>query len=140
MMRVQRPVSVDLNDADPTEAINVFLHVMAKQRSLGLMPRSEHMLAEHLLRGDAKVIFYSNSNGLISLVEGGEIDLEDAHETMLFILEKRKARAIRERETREALAASAIEARSAETEGLGPQGESAAPKADAETQGPDHVQ
>lgn len=104
-MRLPRPVTVDIDDADPTDAINAFLHNINRQRALGLCPRTEHELAEHLFRGDARIVFYSNSGGIISLIEGGEIDYEDAEEMLMLILGKRKARAARLREEREAAAA-----------------------------------
>jgi hypothetical protein len=112
-MRNQRPVMVDIDDADATDAINAFLHVLNRQRALGLMPRTEHTLAEHLFRGDAKVIFYSSSGGIISLVQDEEsINDEDAFDMVMFIMERRKQRA---RERREAAITSAIDARSDET-------------------------
>jgi len=125
-MRNQRPVMVDIDDADPADAINAFLHVLNKQRSLGLSPRTEHLLAEHLLRGDAQIVFYSSGGGgCIALAQDEQsLNDEDAFETVMFILERRKKR-LQERRAREAEAASAIETGTAETEGLGPKAESA---------------
>lgn len=94
-MRKQQPATIDLNDADPTEIINAFLHVMNKQRSLGLCPRTEHALAEHLFRGDASIVFYSNAGGILSLVESKDTDADDVHDTMMFLLERRKARRLK---------------------------------------------
>lgn len=62
-----RMTSIDLDNADPTAAVNAFLHNLNKQRSIGLTPRTEHVLAEHLLRGDAKIIFYSSMSGILSI-------------------------------------------------------------------------
>jgi hypothetical protein len=92
-MTERKLASIDLNDADPADAINAFLHVMNRQRSMGLCPRTEHTLAEHLFRGDASIVFYSSAGGILSLVESRDIDPDDAHETIMFLLERRNARA-----------------------------------------------
>lgn len=39
---MSRMVSLDLDNADPTAAVNVFLHNLAKQRSIGLCTRTEY--------------------------------------------------------------------------------------------------
>lgn len=130
-MRKQRPVMVDIDDADPTAAINAFLQNLNKQRELGLCPRTEHVLAEHLFRGDAKIVFYSSARGIISLVESDDmLDDDDAMETLLFIAERRKKRKAK----KAAEAASAMSAGTAETAQQA-QGDSppARPEGDAQT-------
>lgn len=87
-------ITVHTSNPDPTLAINAFLWVMGKIRALGMQPKTEHTLAEHLLRGDAKIIFYSNEDGVISLVQKDKsIDDIDAYEVLEFIIERRKKRA-----------------------------------------------
>lgn len=117
-MRQQRPMMVDIEDADPTDAINAFLHVLNRQRGLGLCPRTEHTLAEHLFRGDAKIVFYSSASGIISLVQSDGSDDDDAFDTVMFIMERRKER---RRKRREAEAAAMQAPEEAATPHPGPQ-------------------
>lgn len=134
MTQQQHIVRVDINSADPTDAINAFLHALNRQRALGLCPRTEHILAEHLMRGDAKIVFYSSASGIISLVQDDEsINDEDAFEVLKFIMERRKRRA---KERRLDAPVQAIEAGTAET-GTGSVHESAVGTADAPGDGHD---
>ena len=89
---------------DPTTAINDFLWSMSKARSLGMTPCTEHTLAEHLFRRDAKVILYSSMNGVMALV--GDDDLFEADDDLLLL--RLAAKRKRER-TRRAKAVEAIE-------------------------------
>jgi hypothetical protein len=90
---------VDCGSPDPTNAINAFLHNMNKARSLGMIPRTEHVLAEHLFRGDAKVIFYSSLKGVMSIVADDEILSDDDDlEFLKWIVERKKAHLQRRRE------------------------------------------
>lgn len=87
-------IMVQTSNPDPTMAVNAFLWIMNKIRSLGMVPKTEHTLAEHLLRGDAKIIFYSSAGGIISLVQDQEsVDDDDAFDVLEFIMERRKRRA-----------------------------------------------
>ena len=100
MGQVQVPtITVQTSNPDPTPAVNAFLWVMSKIRSLGMIPKTELTLAEHLLRGDARIIFYSSAGGIMSLVQSDEsIDDEDALDVLEFIMERRKKR-LQERRT-----------------------------------------
>jgi hypothetical protein len=94
MMANQFPtIAVQTQNPDPTPAINAFLWVMPKIRSLGMTPKTEYTLAEHLLRGDAKIIFYSSADGVISLVQSeASINDEDAFDMLEFVMRRRKKR------------------------------------------------
>lgn len=100
-------VTVHTGNPDPSWAVHAFCRVMEKARSLGFVPRTEHVLAEHLFRGEAKVVFYTGggSGGILALVESEDgLDADDAYEIHMFIAEK-------QRERRRRKAAQAIEAR-----------------------------
>lgn len=86
-------IAVDLNSADPTNAINAFFHNMNKVRSLGMTPRTEWSLAEELLRGQVKVMLYTSRGCAITLTDDEDaLDQEETWELMLFAIDKIKAR------------------------------------------------
>ncbi len=92
--RMYPEVMVDTSNPDPTKAIDAFLWCMVKARELGMSPPTEHVLAEHLFRKSAKVIFYSSMSGLTSLVMDEEamddIGDDDMFDFMMSVLKRRK--------------------------------------------------
>jgi len=70
-------LTIDLDSPDPTLAVHAFLWAMSRQRALRLMPRTEHTLIEHLMREDARVLYYSTACGLVSIVEGKDSPMDD---------------------------------------------------------------
>lgn len=115
-------MTIDLDDADLTDAINAFLHVLNRQRALGLCPRTEHMLAERLLRGDVGILYYSNSKDVFSIVESKSADDDEFDDTMEII------ELIAKRRTRQKEARAAADALSSEGGGAGPDDEGAPPQ------------
>jgi hypothetical protein len=107
---------VDCRSPDPTNAINGFLWNMYRAKELGFTPSSAHMMAEHFLRGDVSLVFYSSSGGIISLAADDDaLDNDDSFEMVKFIMERVAAR---RKARREKEAAIAMEAGTGETEGL----------------------
>lgn len=84
-------ISFEADNADPTWAIHAFQRSMDKVRSLGLVPRTEHVLAEHLFRGEANLLFYSSANGVMSLIlDDSDLADDDPFEFIMFVMERRK--------------------------------------------------
>lgn len=107
-------ITINTRDPDPEMAINAFLWCLHRARDLGFVPPTEHCLAEHLFRKDAKVIFYSSSSGVTSIVmDEASLNNLDEDDTFEFITNMLQRQAQRRREKRNA--ASGIEARSDET-------------------------
>jgi hypothetical protein len=105
-------ITVATWNPDPSNAISAFLWCMAKARDLGMVPPTEHTLAEHLFRKDAKLIFYSSCGGITALcMDEGALSEEDSFDMLLWVAERRKKRLAEAR----AAAASAIEAGTGET-------------------------
>lgn len=102
-------ITVVTSNPDPTDAINAFLWCMAKARELGMMPSTEHVLAEHLFRKDASLVFYSSSGGVTALcMDEDALSDEDTFEMLQFVAERRRKRLHEKREA-EALAAQEAE-------------------------------
>lgn len=113
----QRTVLLELDSPDPTKAINAFLWNMSKARSLGFMPSTEHIMAEHFFRGDVRIVFYSSSGGVISLcADDDALDSDDSFEAVKFIMERVAARRKGRRE--EAAEQIKLSAETAELEGV----------------------
>jgi hypothetical protein len=94
-----REIMVDTHSPDPTNAINGFLWNMHRAREIGFAPSSEHMMAEHFLRGDVKLVFYSSAGGILSFAADEEaLDSEDSFEMMQFMIERVAARRKAKRE------------------------------------------
>jgi hypothetical protein len=116
-MNRQHPfqIIVDCNSPDPSNAINAFLYNMNKARALGFTPSSAHMMAEHFLRRDVSLVFYSSAGGIISLAADDEtLDSDDAFEAVKFIMERVAERRKRKREAAKE-AATGIEAAEGES-------------------------
>lgn len=100
-------ITINTSNPDPTNAINAFLWCMAKARELGMMPPTEHILAEHMFRRSAKIIYYSSMSGVTSLVMDEEaadgLEAEDALDFAIAVMKRRKER---HREKRAAVDAS----------------------------------
>jgi hypothetical protein len=106
---------IDLDSPDPTAALNAFTWAMANARKLGFTPRTEHSLIEHLIRGDAKVIFYSTIGGdLVSIVESEDAFPDDTSEDEWFelieLMSRQRGRRRRARIEAERAAAACAEA------------------------------
>lgn len=102
-------ITIDTKNPDPTEAINAFLWCMTKARELGMLPPTEHTLAEHMFRKDAKLIFYSSAGGITALcMDEDALDDDDAFEMIEFVAARRKKNLAAKRE-REREAAQGIE-------------------------------
>jgi hypothetical protein len=120
-----RFLQVDRDNPDPTDAINAFLWNMNKARSLGFTPSTEHIMAEHLFRGDVRLIFYTSLGGVVSIIADDDaLDADDTFDTVKFMFERIKARKQRRKAATAvgefaagvgALTAQGIETRSAET-------------------------
>jgi hypothetical protein len=92
-----RPLTIDLDSPDPTNAINAFLWNMNKARALGFTPPNKWTIAEHFLRDDVSLVFYGAGGGTIVL-GADEVALDDK-ESWAFVMqliervtERRKAK------------------------------------------------
>ncbi len=88
----------DADTPDPTKALLAFQWSMAAARRLGLTRRTEHVLAEQLIKGEAKIVFYSSGGGGVSslILDDNALTWEDEFETIKFVYERRALR-LRER-------------------------------------------
>lgn len=93
-------VTVNTVNPDPTDAINAFLWTLQKARELGMSPPTEHLLAEHLFRKDVKIMFYTNSGGIWSLVMNDEAELDE--DDMFDLYTELVSRIIKSRRARKA--------------------------------------
>ncbi len=84
--------TIDTSNPDPTQAISAFLWTMAKARELGMLSPTEHSLAEHLFRKDARTILYLNSGGICSLVMDDEALDDDTFEQVLEVFVRQRRR------------------------------------------------
>lgn len=85
-------ITIDTNNPDATKAINAFLWCMLKQRELGLVPPTEHTLAEHLFRKDIRLMLYSGGvKGKLAIcMDDIGLSDEDDIELIEFFAERRR--------------------------------------------------
>lgn len=98
-------ITVDTRNPDPTQAINAFLWCMAKAKSIGMLPPTEHTLAEHLFRKSANLIHYSSMSGVTALCMDEDAMTDDDQLEMLQWIAQRRVQRVRERKAREREAA-----------------------------------
>jgi len=72
-------------DPNPAQPILAFLWSLDAARKLGFTPPTEHVLAEHLFRKNAKILFYSTMDGVFSLVSS-EPYVDEMHDEIIQLI------------------------------------------------------
>lgn len=92
---MMRTATINLDSPDYNPAMNAFFWAMNNARKLGFMPPTELILAEQLMRGDVRLLYYSNSaTGVFSIAESKDCDFfdEDGDDIMALISKVSKRR------------------------------------------------
>jgi hypothetical protein len=88
-----RTMQINVDSPDPSDAISALLWNLHNAKVLGFTLPNKWMMAEHFLRDDVSVVFYSSTGGIITLAADEEaLSSDDAFETVKFVMERVAAR------------------------------------------------
>lgn len=88
-------LQIDTASPDYTQSRNAFFIAMNNARRMGFAPPTELVLAEHLMRGEVKILYYrSSSSDVFSIVQNEGVDFwdEDSDDILALISQAAKRR------------------------------------------------